>query len=149
MPAAPVTLAEGDRLRVRIEQLTPQERNPTVRRVRVATSGEASWSQVPAALEAAASEVVSDYNRLTRIDNVPLPVMEEQAPAERRETRLFERGNMLTKTGVALTPGMPELFPRLGRQVRPTGCDGETVLRTRPAADRARRGQSLLGAALR
>ena len=68
---------------------------------------------MPAALETAASEVVSGYNRLTRIDNVPLPVMEEQAPAERRETRLFERGNMLTKTGVALTPGMPKSFPQI------------------------------------
>jgi hypothetical protein len=56
---------------------------------------------------------VTDYNRVTRIENVSLPVMEEQEPAERRETRLFERGNMLTKTGVALTPGMPESFPQL------------------------------------
>ena len=68
---------------------------------------------MPAALEIAATEVLSGYNRLTRIDNVPLPVMEEQAPAERRETRLFERGNMLTKTGVALTPGMPKSFPQI------------------------------------
>jgi hypothetical protein len=112
LPAAPVNLADGDRMRVRIEQLTPQERNPTVRRVRIAASSDASWSQVPATLEAAASDVVSSYNRLTRIDNVPLPVMEEQVPAERRETRVFERGNMLTKTGAALAPGMPESFPQ-------------------------------------
>jgi hypothetical protein len=113
VPAAPVNLGENDRLRIRIEQLTPQERNPTVRRVRVAASAEESWSQVPAALETAAGDVVNHYNRLTRIDNVPLPVMEEQAPAERRETRLFERGNMLTKTGAALTPGMPKSFPQI------------------------------------
>ena len=111
VPAAPVKLAKGDRLRLRIEQLTPQERNPTVRRVRVAASAEASWLGVPATLEPAASEVVTGYNRLARIDNVPLPVMEEHAPFERRETRLFERGNMLTKTGAALSPGMPSAFP--------------------------------------
>ncbi|HEU5135431.1 MAG TPA: PSD1 and planctomycete cytochrome C domain-containing protein [Steroidobacteraceae bacterium] len=113
IPAAPVTLAEGDRLRVRTEQLTPQERNPTVRRVRVAASAETSWSQIPTALETVAGEVVASYNRLARIDNVALPVMEECAPAERRETRLFERGNMLTKTGAALTPGMPKSFPQI------------------------------------
>ena len=113
VPAAAVELSEGDRLRLRIEQLTPQERNLTVRRVRVAASGEASWSRIPAVLEGAADEVVTHYNRLTRIDNVPLPVMEEQSAPERRETRLFERGNMLTKTGSALAPGLATVFPRI------------------------------------
>ena len=113
VPATAVELAEGDRLRLRVEQLTPQERNLTVRRVRVAASDDASWSRVPAALEGAADELVTHYNRLTRIDNVPLPVMEELSPSQRRETRLFERGNMLTKTGSALVPGMPKAFPQL------------------------------------
>jgi hypothetical protein len=113
VPAAPVNLAHGERLRLRIEQLTPQERNLTVRRVRVATSGAASWAQAPAALESAASDIVTNYNKLTRIDNVPLPVMEEQSAPQRRETRLFERGNMMTKTGSALAPGMPAAFPQI------------------------------------
>jgi hypothetical protein len=113
VPAAPVALTEGERLRVRLEQLTPQERNPTVRRVRVAISAEPGWSQVPAALESAASELVASYNRMAQIDNVPLPVIEELESPQRRETRLFERGNMLTKTGAALTPGMPMSFPQI------------------------------------
>jgi len=113
VPATAVELAEGDRLRLRVEQLTPQERNFPVRRVRAAASDDPAWSQVPAALAGAADEVVSHYNRLARIDTVPLPVMEELSPSQRRETRLFERGNMLTKTGSALVPGLPKVFPQL------------------------------------
>ena len=113
IPAAPVTLARGDTLRVRIEQLTPQERNLTVRRVRIAASDDPAWLQAPATMEGPASDMVSSYNRITRIDNVPLPVMEEQSASQRRETRLFERGNMLTKTGAALVPGMPQAFPQI------------------------------------
>jgi hypothetical protein len=113
VPAAPPTLDEGERLRIRVEQLTPQEKNLTVRRVRVATSADASWSRAPAELLGAANEVVSGYDRVARADNVPLPVMEELAPHQRRETRLFERGNMMTKTGEALQPGMPKAFPQV------------------------------------
>lgn len=113
VPESAVELAEGDRLRLRVEQLTPQERNLTVRRVRVSVSEDAAWPQAPTALASLADEIVTHYNRLARIDNVPLPVMEEQSSFQRRETRLFERGNMMTKTGPALTPGMPAAFPQL------------------------------------
>jgi hypothetical protein len=112
VPTAAVPL-DGAKLRLRIEQLTPQEKNLTVRRVRVTASSDASWTQVPATLEAAAGAVVAGYNRVTRPDNVPLPVMEELSPSQRRETRVFERGNMLTKTGAALVPGMPQAFPQI------------------------------------
>ena len=113
VPAAPVEIAQGERLRLRVEQLTPQERNLTVRRLRAAVSNDANWAQTPALLMAAADAIVANYNRLARIDNVPLPIMEEQSGHQRRETRLFERGNMLTKTGSALAPGMPAVFPQL------------------------------------
>jgi len=39
--------------------------------------------------------------------------MLEQAAYETRETLEFERGNFLTKTGPALSPDVPGLFPRL------------------------------------
>ncbi len=112
VPSAAVALAPGERLRLRIEQLTPQERNLTVRRVRVASSSGPEWTTLPAELERVADDIVTHYNALTRIENVPLPVMEELSPHQRRETRLFERGNMLTKAGAALTPGMPAAFPQ-------------------------------------
>jgi hypothetical protein len=51
--------------------------------------------------------------RLEKIPSVESPVMVEQAAYERRETREFERGNFLTKTGPALTPDVPGLFPTL------------------------------------
>jgi hypothetical protein len=117
VPASRVEFGAGERLRVRVEQLTPQERNLTVRRVRIAVSEDVGWQSVPAALATAASDVVSHYNRIVRIDNVALPVMEEQSAVERRETLEFERGNMLTKTGEPLVPGMPAAFPQLDEKL--------------------------------
>ncbi len=112
IPVDAVALEEGDRIRIRVEQLTSQERNFTVRRLRVAVSDSRNWLQAPAALVGTAAGLVDAYNRLTTIKNVPLPVMEEQSASQRRETRLFERGNMLTKTGASLAPGMPAVFPQ-------------------------------------
>lgn len=112
IPVEPVALDKGARIRIRIEQLTSQERNFTVARLRVAVSESRHWLQAPAMLTDTATTLVDAYNRLTTLENVPLPVMEEQSPAQRRETRLFERGNMLTKTGASLAPGMPAVFPQ-------------------------------------
>jgi hypothetical protein len=39
--------------------------------------------------------------------------MEELPPRERRETRVFVRGNFLDKTGAPLTPDVPAVFPPL------------------------------------
>ena len=39
--------------------------------------------------------------------------MVEQEAYEKRDTLEFERGNFLTKTGPALTPDVPGLFPKL------------------------------------
>jgi hypothetical protein len=47
-----------------------------------------------------------------KIKSVPLPVMLEQPAYEQRTTLEFERGNFLTKTGTALAPDVPALFPK-------------------------------------
>jgi hypothetical protein len=115
VPQAPLALQQGQRLRIRVEQLTGQERNSTVRRLAVSTSSAPRWSRAPQALTASANDVVRAYNSLAALDTVPLPIMAEQADFERRQTRLFERGNMLTRVGAAMPAAMPQLFPQAAR----------------------------------
>ncbi len=119
VPQAALTLQQGERLRIRVEQLTGQERNSTVRRLAVSTSAAPRWAQAPAALTAPAQELVQAYNALTELETVPLPVMAEQAEYERRQTRVFERGNMLTRVGEAMPAAMPGIFPQLARDAAP------------------------------
>lgn len=119
VPQAPLSVRPGERLRIRVEQLTGQERNSTLRRLAVSTSSASRWAQAPAALTGSARELVRAYNALTELETVPLPVMAEQAGHERRQTRLFERGNMLTRVGAAMPAAMPGIFPQAARDAAP------------------------------
>ena len=85
------------------------------RRLRVATSSDARWTALgrDAGLARKSARVSEAIAELARIPGTELPVMAELPSEERRETRLFHRGNFLEKTGAPLEPGVPALFPPL------------------------------------
>jgi Protein of unknown function (DUF1553)/Protein of unknown function (DUF1549)/Planctomycete cytochrome C len=116
VPASPLRLSPGSRLRVHLTQTENVSDKPAlVKRARLAASADSSWSALTQDPNYAAGLAqLTDLTRhLQKIRSVGTPVMVEQAEYERRETREFERGNFLTKTGPALTPDVPGLFPRL------------------------------------
>ena len=116
VPASPLRLSPGSRLRVHLTQTENVSDKPAlVRRARITVSADSSWSALTADSNFGASLAqLTDLTRqLRKIRSVGTPVMVEQAEYERRETREFERGNFLTKTGPALTPDVPGLFPKL------------------------------------
>ena len=116
VPATPLRLSRGSRLKVHLTQTENVSDKPAlVRRARITASADASWSALtPDSNFGTSLAQLTDLTRqLQKIRSVGTPVMVEQAEYEKRETREFERGNFLTKTGPALTPDVPGLFPKL------------------------------------
>ncbi len=116
VPAAPLRLSPGSRLKVHLTQTENVSDKPAlVRRARITASADSSWSALtPDSNFGTSLAQLTDLTRqLQQIRSVGTPVMVEQAEYEKRETREFERGNFLTKTGPALTPDVPGLFPKL------------------------------------
>jgi hypothetical protein len=81
----------------------------------LAASADSRWSALVQDhdFEARRKQLTSLTRRLHKIRSFQTPVMVEQAAYEKRDTLEFDRGNFLTKTGPALTPDVPGLFPRL------------------------------------
>ncbi len=113
---APLTLEPGTRLRLRLSHgRAIADRPAPAKRLRLQSTGDPRWIELGGdrrlAEERARSEAI-----LVALADVPgtyLPVMAEQPADERRETRLFVRGNWMDKGGPALEPGVPALFPPL------------------------------------
>jgi hypothetical protein len=116
VPASPLKLARGSRIEVDLKQIDGIDSKPAlIQRVGLAVSDDPSWTSL-------ANDPVHAQNidrleklekQLARIPSVPLPVMSEQAPYERRATLEFERGNFLDKIGPDLQPDVPGIFPKL------------------------------------
>lgn len=114
--ASPLKLAPGSRLKLRLIQTQNVSDKPAlVRRARLSGSADSSWSTLTQDHDFGAhlEELTNLTRQLAKVPSVELPVMVEEASYETRETREFERGNFLTKTGPALTPDVPGLFPKL------------------------------------
>jgi hypothetical protein len=116
IPAFPLRLEAGSRIQVQLTQTQSVSSKPAlIRRARLATSGDPRWSKLMQ--EANYGGSLEQLTKLTRalekIPSVELPVAVEQQGYESRQTLEFERGNFLTKTGPALTPDVPGLFPKL------------------------------------
>jgi Protein of unknown function (DUF1549)/Protein of unknown function (DUF1553)/Planctomycete cytochrome C len=114
--AEPLQLPNGSRLQVDLKQVKNIDDKPAlIQRVRLAVSGDPLWtslSQDP--VRAQSLERLRQLNeQLAEIPTVPLPVMAEEQPYERRPTLEFERGNFLTKIGPDLAPDVPGIFPKL------------------------------------
>jgi hypothetical protein len=111
----PLKLANGSRLQMDLKQVKGIDSKPAlIQRIRLAASGDPSWtslSQDPIRAQNIAR--LQELNRqLAKIPTVPLPVMVEEQPYERRATLEFERGNFLTKIGPDLAPDVPGIFPK-------------------------------------
>lgn len=116
VPAAPLHLAQGTKLRVQMTQNEPinAEASPPPR-VRLLASSDARWTRFASAAttEEAFTQLEQFERDLRAIPTLPLPVMVEQADYEKRQMHEFERGSFLTQVGPALTPDTPALFPKL------------------------------------
>src|SRR5581483_10717435 len=112
----PLRLAAGSCLKVNLTQTENVSDKPAlVKRARLSASSDQGWSTLARNEEFAANlaQLAELTRRLEKIPSVETPVMVEEADYEKRETREFDRGNFLTKTGPPLTPDVPGLFPRL------------------------------------
>jgi Protein of unknown function (DUF1549)/Protein of unknown function (DUF1553)/Planctomycete cytochrome C len=112
----PLQLARDSRIEVAIMQTDEIDSKPAlIQRVRLSASGDPSWiAQAQNAQRAQSIDRLKDlYKQLAAIPSVPLPVMVEQQPYERRATLEFERGNFLNKVGPDLAPDVPAIFPKL------------------------------------
>jgi hypothetical protein len=112
----PIVAPPGATLRVTVvhgRQIT--EKPAPVLRMKLAASMDGRWTRLGGDAEIArkAARVTEAIAALAKIPGLELPVMQELPASERRETRLFVRGNFLEKTGEPLTPGVPSLFPPL------------------------------------
>lgn len=114
--AAPLPLADGSRIQMDLKQVKNIDDKPAlIQAVRLAGSDDPIWaslSQDPIRAQKITSLEKLDQ-QLAKIPTVPLPVMAEEQPYERRPTLEFERGNFLTKVGPDLAPDVPRIFPKL------------------------------------
>jgi hypothetical protein len=116
VPAAPLKFSPGSRLKVHLTQTENVTDKPAlVKRARLTASVDSHWSALTqdSNFGVNLAQLTDLTRRLRKIRSVETPVMVEQAVYEKRDTLEFERGNFLTKTGPALTPDVPGLFPKL------------------------------------
>jgi Protein of unknown function (DUF1553)/Protein of unknown function (DUF1549)/Planctomycete cytochrome C len=116
VPASPLRISRGTRVKVHLTVTENVSDKPAlVRRARIAGSADSCWSELLRDRDFGAklAQLTDLTRRLQKIRSVETPVMAEQAGYESRETLEFERGNFLTKTGPALVPDVPGIFPRL------------------------------------
>jgi hypothetical protein len=114
--SSPLQLPPGSRLKVQLTQTQSASSKPAIiKRARLAASGDSRWSALmqDPNFGSRLTQLTKLTRELAKIPTVELPVTEEQPAYESRETLEFERGNFLTKTGPALTPDVPGLFPKL------------------------------------
>lgn len=113
----PLVVPPGATLRVSLVHGRGITEKPApVRRLRVTASVEPRWTALgtDAELMRKSARVTEALAELAKIPGTDLPVMAElPLGREQRQTRVFVRGNFLEKTGAALAPGVPALFPKL------------------------------------
>lgn len=116
VPSEPVQLPRGSRIMVALKQVGEIDSKPAlIQTARLAVSGDPRWTSL--GLDPDRSQSIDRLHQLklelAKIPTVPLPVMVEQQPYERRETLEFDRGNFLNKIGPDLAPDVPAIFPKL------------------------------------
>lgn len=112
----PLQAPPGSTVRVTLVHSAGISSKPApIRRLKVQASSDARWNKLATDAELArkSARVTDVLAELAKIPGIDLPVTEEMPRREQRETRLFARGNFLDKTGAALAPGVPELFPQI------------------------------------
>jgi len=113
VPAEPVIVGRDAQLEINIKQVGDIDSKPAkIMRVRIDVSDDARWTQSIGKHKANTDHLFALDNQIHDILTVPVPVMVEQQPYERRATLEFERGNFLTKVGPDLEPDVPAIFPK-------------------------------------
>jgi hypothetical protein len=113
---APLKLAPGSRIKVRLTQTqTVSDKPALVRLARLSASGDPRWVNLARdpGFAGTLAQLEKLIHQLGKLKSVPLPVMLEQPAYEQRTTLEFDRGNFLNKTGAPLLPDVPALFPKL------------------------------------
>jgi hypothetical protein len=116
IPAAPLQLPQGSRIKVQLTQIQSVNDKPAhIKRARLFASSDPSLSALMQDQQYRANmrQISALTRQLSKIPTVETPVMIEEPDYDRRETLEFERGNFLTKIGPALTPDVPGLLPGL------------------------------------
>lgn len=116
IPVTQLHLPPGSQIRFQMTHLQAINSVPApTPRIRFLASGDPNWSQFASApeLKERIARLEQLEHRVREISTVPLPVMQEQPTYAQRQTLEFERGSFLNKTGPALSPDVPALFPRL------------------------------------
>jgi hypothetical protein len=113
VPAAPVTPQPGSRLAITLKygaQTTGDQATP-VRNFRIDVSNNPGWTALAADPGRAGlwESLAGLKNQQAAIPGTPVPVMVERHDDARRDTRVFARGNRLTKDE-AVQPGIPAIF---------------------------------------
>ncbi len=116
IPGSPLRVPQGSHIEVQLTQTQNVSDKPAlVRRARLSASADPSWTNILEERDYRTNlaRLSALSHELEKIPSVETPVMAEQPDYDKRETLEFERGNFLTKTGPALEPDVPGLFPRL------------------------------------
>ncbi len=116
VPENPVTVEPGTQLQVILKQngQTTGNQGTPVRKFALDLSNQHEWSELIHSSERAAqwAEYAASAARWGEISGILVPVMAERAP---RETRVFARGNRITKADV-VTAGVPHIFGGAARE---------------------------------
>lgn len=107
----------NERIRLRTSQSRGlEESKPAApRRVRLSVSADQRLAQIAdnEAWRRNKADLATVLSDMAKIPGQELPVMADLPAYAHRTTLLFDRGDMLTKTGPALAPGVPDIFPPL------------------------------------
>ena len=148
VPAAEVVPEEGEQLEIFLKydaQTTGNQATP-VRHLRIELSALPAWREWAAdpARAALRQQLGEARQQLAAIPSLRVPVLAERPAAGRRDTRLFARGNRLSKEQ-SLAPGLPALLaPEPDPQAPPADrltmarwlVDGKNPLTARVLANR-------------
>ena len=116
VPTEPIKLNRGGRVKLRLTQTQDIDDKPAlVHQVHLSVSRDSQWQSLGADVgwNGQLAQLTELTQQLEKIPTVPLPVMAEEPTYDERTTLEFDRGNFLTKTGPALIPDVPGIFPRL------------------------------------
>jgi hypothetical protein len=116
VPAQPLRLAPGSRIKLRLTQTQEIDDKPALlRRAHLSVSADSRWQTLAndAGWSGKLAQLTKLRRQLAKIPTVPLPIMAEEPAYDQRTTLEFERGNFLTKIGPPLVPDVPSIFPRL------------------------------------
>ncbi len=119
IPATPITVEKGGSLFVNLTQaqlMRPRQPAPVLRSLSVQTSVNSQWQNWVKSNKqlVVVEQLLGLNNQLKALDGANLPIMQELSAPQKLATLLFERGDMLAKTGQRLVGGVPNIFQQSG-----------------------------------